>query len=168
MEYHLYNNSASPSSKSIPSVRNVLKKFVPIFALAAILPVLLFAAGNTVDYDFTSSANTDPVLRIWFEPSSVVLSTGESITLEMVADMEGENDQVHTISAKLPNVNGIRLNTTEVKHVPPFRGKTTLGEILVTAISPGKYELNVPPATVTTSINDLSIITSPATIIISN
>lgn len=164
MEYHIFSNPTPEPRGGKSSIGGIFKKFIPIFALAAILPVLLFAAGNTVDYDFTSSANQDPILRVWLEPAAVVLSPGESIALEVVADLESESDQVHTITAQIPPITGLRITPTQVSHTPPFRGQTTLGEITVTAMTNGKYTVNVPSATIKTSIDDLEIVTSPAII----
>jgi hypothetical protein len=151
-----------------PSLQHILRKFFPLFAIAAFLPFLLFFAMNTVDYDITSRANQESVLRVWYEPTAIVLAPGEKMTLSIVAHYESENQQVHSFAAHIPSVSGLRLSSTEISYAPPFRGKVVVGEVEVTGLTLGSYSLDIPKESIKTSIEDLEVITSPATIDVAN
>lgn len=141
----------------------ILKTFLPIFALAAVLPALMFFASNPVDFDISSRANQDAVLRVWIEPATVALAPGETIEMQVVGNLESEDKQVHTLSINL-EAPGVSVSPLQIKHLPPFRGKMILGKVKVTARSAGAFVIEIPKEKITTSIADLEIITSSATI----
>lgn len=141
---------------------NFFRRFLPLFILSAILPLLL---SYTFYY---SKAERNNEVRIWFEPSILHLKPNQSYQLDIMAAFLDETRLVPSITAQIEPNPQISVNQSEFNYYQPFRGKIRLGKVTVTGTSVGTYYLNIPETNINTSLQDISVLTSHATIIINN
>lgn len=146
---------------------NIFKKFLPVFLLAAILPLLLIGAVRTSRYNFLSRAESR-VLRLWFEPATVVTSPNAVVTLQLIAEFDISNTPIPSLTATLEADSSLIVDPINISYQKQFRGRTKIADIQVRANSAGSFTINIPQSSVNTTLSPLTVMTSPATIFVKN
>ncbi|RJR14583.1 hypothetical protein C4579_04795 [Candidatus Microgenomates bacterium] len=137
--------------------------YTPVIVLVIALPILLAFALQPGVFSLSSRADKIPQLRVWLEPSSVRAQSGEVVTLKAYAALDDETNLVSTIQAHIANDNNVQIFPSEISYNSPFRGKTVIAEITVTAPSAGTYTIGFDQ-NITTNINPISIVTGSTTL----
>lgn len=139
-----------------------LRRFLPLFVIAAIMPVVLQTA-------FTfSSAERANELRIWLEPETVITQPNKPVQFKIMAQFEDEARLLSTINFSFAT-SPLLITPTSVNYTLPFRGTTAIGEVTTSAPGAGSYELAIPVENVVLSNSTgVTIITTPAKIIVKN
>lgn len=162
MDFHLVT-AQTPTRSSNYSFR-FLKKFLPLFIIALFLPFLLFFTVNSRSFNLSSKADSSNDLRIWIDPSSYQMTTGETASLRLMATTTNENDLMHGIKIIIPKVEGLIIQPLTIDYPQAFSGKIILGEITVTPLQAGNYTIEIPTVAVTTGVENAHIATSPTKI----
>lgn len=168
MDYHFaYSQEPTPNKSTNQIAKKMIKTFLPVFALAAALPLFLILAVGPQRLNFNSKASQNE-LRIWFDPPSVVAKPGQAIKLNVIASNESSDKLVHSL--KIPiNINpSLSITPLEVGYQEPFSGRVNIGSIAVIAKNQGSFTIEIDPKNVSLNTNEVQVITSPATITISN
>lgn len=137
------------------------RRLLPVFVIAAFLPVVAYFLG-TGSFSLNSQADTTPELRLWFEPTKVLVSSRQPVTLTLMgeyvdsAHFSGEGDV--SIVANDPSVN---ITPTTISTATSFRGRTSLGTVSVTPTRRGDFTITLVPQFDTADIN---VVTSSASI----
>lgn len=169
MDYHFVSSdehfkSASSSSTAI----KILKKFLPIFALSAILPVFLYIALGPQLVNLRPRLASQNELRIWLDPHSVVASPGQSVTFDIVASSESSDKLIYDLKIVVPTTNNFNVTPTQVSLDQPFSGRVKVGQVTVTPNKPGTFEVSIPPESVVFNTREIQVITSPAILEVTN
>lgn len=144
----------------------VLKKFSLLFLLAAVLPVLLigFQSGQ---FTFFSQASKQPELRIWFEPSSIVVEMGEEVSVKVVAEFIENNKLVTGILANVTGDSNLNIDPQNFAYTVPFQGRSVVAEINFVPSVPGTYTVDLENVDIQTPLKDpVQLVTSPLTLMV--
>jgi len=145
------------------------KQFLPIFGIAAILPILLFTVVSGQSFSLSSRAAKTPELRLWLSPASVITKPHQKITLTLYAAFDNDKMYLQSFSAELTPNGAISLLSDTVSYTKPFQGQIIVGQIDVTTTAAGTATITIPQERVKTSLTQsINILTSPATITIKN
>lgn len=168
MDYHFVTSDENlkPSPGSRSSFK-FLKRFLPLFALSAILPLFLYVALAPRQLTFSSKASENE-LRIWFDPHSVVMKPGENYTFDVIVSSESTDKLISNLSLNFSADTNISYSPSTLSHQEPFSGKIKAGQVNITARKSGKYELTIPPESVVFNTKEVQVITSPASIEVVN
>lgn len=110
-----------------------MKTLSSFLIVAALLPVVIFGATLKERLFVSASADANPVLRIWFEPSTVVLSPGQAMNVKVMVESEAVRKLVGSIDVPLIAIGEIELDQSGVNYGKPFLGRTEVGRIKVTS-----------------------------------
>ncbi len=142
MDFHFYQSPQNTSDK----VRflKVSLSFLPLFIVAALLPVFLGLVKNPVTT--RSSANADQSeFTVWIEPANVVVNHGSPVTLSVKALYEGGGKLVTGVVVPV-RVDGLAsIQGASVEYKKPFSGQVTLGSVVVTPQKAGVYKIYITP-----------------------
>lgn len=146
----------------------VLKNFFPIFLLVATLPFLLGLVLSPSKLKFLTRADQQDVLRIWFEPSTIVTGFNQEAELILVARFESESSLIPAITVKLDPAGPIVLDRETVSYKIPFKGKVVLGSVIVRPLKGGTLEIKIPSSEVIIEAqkDPIEIITSSAKVVV--
>lgn len=139
--------------------QDVFKKFLPVFIFAAVLPVVL---ASTFTY---SSADRNNTLRVWFEPATVSLQSGETVELTVFAQYADAKRFLNGLSISPKADVGVELSSKRLEYTKPFQGSIILGTTQLTAVRSGTYHVTIEEESIQTSV-DVELETGPATILV--
>lgn len=154
-------------SHLLPPRSPLLTKFLPVFALAAFLPFLLFFVVNSPNLRFTSQADAQKELMLWFEPATIAARPGEKAQVAIMAEVPDTRASIFNVSATLISQDALSFTPTTISYPQPFTGRVLLGKVEVAAAKAGNYELTIPPELVTTSEQLVKVQTSSLKVIVS-
>jgi len=138
-----------------------------LVGVAAFLPVVMFGVLGEGRLQLSSRADSDAELRTWFEPAEVIVKSGQTATVQLVADYSDTANLVPSLKAKwLKSDNSLEISPTEVSYIEPFSGKVSLGEIKIKARRTGTYTVEMDTSSVFTGLPTLSVVSSPVTVIV--
>ncbi len=145
-------------------INRFLKRLIPVFFLSAILPMFLFLVSFPSDLQFLTRAGKKPELRIWTEPSQILVDKNRELELNVYAQYESES--------LLPGVSLIAKSdgldvSGDITYLKPFRGQVKLGTLIVNSGSQsGKFVIAIPGDSVEIAAlnSPLEIITGTTTI----
>lgn len=164
MDYHFAISEDTPKKKNT-SLGSIIKVFLPVFAISAVLPVFLFYLINPPKYDFTPQASQTNEIRVWFEPQSVETKPGQLVHLNLVASMEDEKSLVTSLKFRLNSDPSLIVTPSEIFYKQPFSGRVILGSIDIAANTPGQFKLQIPAQSIETTAN-FNVITGTADILV--
>jgi hypothetical protein len=170
MDFHLIapDTRTKGSSGDRSPLVSTISKFAPIFFLATFLPFFVFLATskNNFNPSFLTRADNEKELRVWLEPSSVILNRGQKIKMKVYAFYDSERKFIPTLNINLPTSNEFVISNPMLSYKTPFKGQIIVGDFELTATSSGTYKFNLPsPSISVTGFEDpLTIITASADI----
>lgn len=136
-----------------------IKNFLPLFLLAAILPVILIIIYNNY------ASNKSNTVRIWLDPPYIKTIVNKPITLRVIAEFEDTTRYLPSINVKFNSDQFLKLNQSEIKYFLPFRGSTMIGQIDVQPMQKGIF--SIFPTEISIPLSDtFDNISTPATIIV--
>lgn len=162
MDYHFFTTSQTEKRKD-SNIGRVLKLFVPVFAVSALMPVFLFYFLNPPKYDFTPQASELNKVRIWFEPQTLSTQVGKQAKITLFASIEDETRLVQSINLSLIGPANVNVNPSNIIYTTPFNGKVILSEIEFFSFNEGSYELSINPKDIQI-IGEYEVVTNSATI----
>lgn len=168
MDFHFYEaNSSSSSTKSTRSLKRTLSWFVPVFALAAILPALLVLVTNPVTLRFQSQAASNE-LSLWLTPENVEAKVGETVTLRVVGFFDSDTKLIPSLTVPIIVDGSGAIENKTIEYKVPFRGQVTLGEVKIYALKAGTIVISADTDSVVAHAysDPLPITHSSATIIV--
>lgn len=115
----------------------ILKSFLPVFVLAAMLPFLIGTVLVPQEINFFTKADSKDQLRIWLDPPEIVMSKGSETTLSVYANFESDNRLVPEIVLEADTGKLLSINNPKVKYPTPFKGRREIGKISVVALDSG-------------------------------
>jgi hypothetical protein len=125
-----------------------LLRFIPIFALAAILPVLL---ANSSGQKLFAKANHPVPLRIWLEPQIHDIPVNTPVEFRLMVSHDSPTTPINYLSVSLNSQ--LALSQSVFASSQPFTGKKTFAIFTVTAPAPGSYSLSIPTSAILTTGN---------------
>ncbi len=142
-----------------------VKLFLSLGVVAAILPLLLWGVTQAPKLNLQTRAESAQV-RLWWEPAQVRINLGKRVKLTLVAEYFNQSKLIPVVKAALRVPEGLRAEPAEISYLQPFSGRVSVGEVVIEADRPGRYELGVLESGVFTGIGSMEIIESPAIIIV--
>lgn len=140
--------------------------FLTVFAFAAFLPMLLAGALNPNQLRLLSKADETTQLRIWMEPSTIIIKPGQPFTFVVFGEYNDKYKVVPQVEA-LANANlGLTLASPYISYNQPFSGKVRLGVIKGVGTDVGRYTIEIPATQVKTLMPDLPVVTSQAEVVV--
>lgn len=140
-----------------PGIRQLLKKFSWLFALAAGLPFVIGAANN-FRVSWFSFASQPAGLRLWIDPVNVTARVNQPTTAQVYAAYDGDRPLTTGLSASLnadPALSVSRLMFTS----GPFEGQILLDRITVTPSRAGDYLVGFEPTQILAGVPEKAIST---------
>lgn len=141
------------------------KRFSSWFFIAAILPIVVFAATNREAYTLNSQAAQNPTIRIWIEPSRLITSVGKPAKLKVYANFENDKKLIHGLTVSLLGGSDLRIAPATLSTPNPFQGRVALGEFSVTPQNTGTFEIALTADAKDAQGQLVQIETQPSTII---
>lgn len=144
-----------------------MKKFVPVFLLFMILPFLVAFVLKPPEVKFFTGARGEKNnLRVWIEPSSVVVGAGEGVDLVVMANFESDDKLVAGLKVAVVAPGGVSLSKMNVEADKPFKGQMMIGTVRATVLKSGSYEIKIPEELVETqeASGPLKIVTGSASL----
>ncbi len=132
MDYHFF------VSDKFVDQKKVLRKFLPVFLIFLTLPFLLLLANRPSSLRFLAKARDRNELRVWMEPRTYLVNVGQPFELGVVASFEGPQ-AVSALRLELNSGEFFVVDKSFLELTRPFRGKTKVGNIKVTALKKGSY-----------------------------
>lgn len=168
MDAHFVRPKDASKSKSNLNLLATFKRFLPVMALAVILPFLLGFIIAPPELGFRTSADSPAEVRVWAEPHNVIASKGNSIELTFWASMGDNTKLIPEIEIGLVSTSNLSVKDRIISRKVPFSGKTIIGKTTIDALSTGDGQVQIPPELVkiTAFQGVLDIKTSPANIVV--
>lgn len=146
------------------SLKLFLARFFPMFLISALLPILFF--GVQTQTSLFSRADNPNSIRIWIEPSTVIAKQGQSISLDVMAELDKPQSLLPSLSLEIHST-GITIENPTVNYVKPFGGKIVLQTLSVIPENTGQYQLSISKESIQTGgIHVDAITTGGATILV--
>lgn len=145
-----------------------LKKFIPLFALAIFLPMVVIAATAPGKNLIESQAGNERELRVWIEPSTLIIAKDKSVKVKVVAQYDTETKVIPFLGGKLVASDASIVEVVNsFEYSKPFSGTISVGEVEVKALKAGSATLAIDQATLDMRLpTKLETITSNSTIIV--
>jgi|GEM_PF-3431737 len=169
MDFHFWYDESGKSSRLQGfEALDFIKKFLPVFVLFFFLPFLVMLVMRPSELRFIGRADQNDELRMWLEPSTVVMESGDSTTLKVVASFEHESRVIPALTYKVVPVGFLKPDRMDFRYQKPFRGQVTLGEVVITGLQAGDFEVSIPKESIEVENYDypLEIVTSSSRIIV--
>ena len=145
MDYHFLRAEKHGSAHvQKGGAMRLLVRFLPLFFLAAFLPVLIGFVVSPPGLSFLTRADETGVLRVWVEPANMIMSQGATSEVSLVAQFDGEEKLIPEISVTLENTDNIFIENKVVAHRIPFSGRVELGRVQVRAERSGQAQIIIP------------------------
>lgn len=155
-------------SSDFGNLSKILKSFLPIFVLSAMLPFLIGFVVSPPDIGFLTRADSSSELRVWLEPANVVMSRGSEASFTVVASFESDTMLIPEISLNIVGGPSLSVNNPNLSYSIPFSGKVELGKVTVAALESGQATLTIPEDSIIITAFDspLEITTGAANIVV--
>ena len=165
MDYHLIPNleSNSPNLKK-GYYGKLLKRFVPVFTIAALLPMFMAIVVSPPNLSFIPKADSKPTLRLWVEPTNVTAKAREVVNFEVFAEYENQNETIHNITFNLELIPQTNTTPQALSYKNPFDGRVKIADVAVQIPGSDNYKLEIDKNSVKTPIPGVEIITGSSTI----
>ncbi len=163
MDFHFYS-SPEPTRQKLHFMK-IFVTFLPLFVVAALLPVLLGLVRNPVTTRSSAQAEQND-LTVWIEPANVVVTHGTPVTLTVKAMYDGGGKLLPGVIVPV-HVDGlVAIQGSSVEYKIPFTGQLTLGTVIVTPEKAGTYSVYITPEEIVSpnSINKPNSVVSAATL----
>ncbi len=147
MEYHFYSNSSQTESRV--NAKRIALYFLPVFALAVILPVLVGLVSRPTTTDFSASAK-ETRLSAWIEPANVEVTRGTPVSLSVIAFYESEGESLTGVTIPVNVTPGASIENATVEYKKQFIGQVFVGTVIVTPQTAGTVTVSINPDNVTT------------------
>lgn len=155
-------DSSSPQLSQRHFWFSLFKQFLPVFVVAALLPVGLAVVLNPQGLTIFSRAQKSQELRLWLEPPTLKVRPGERIKLSVMAEFADDTKLIPTLSLIIESDASVQINPAAISYNKPFRGSLKIATITVTPTQTGVFSVNIPQEKViTTALEAVHIITSP-------
>ncbi len=141
------------------------KTFLSIFAVSAILPVMLFGVLGKGNFNFLTKADQPTELQIWFEPDEVVSRVGLPVRVKVMGLYDDKARLIPSVEAVVDGGGEVAIFPSKIEYGTAFTGQVVLGEISLVSKSMGKYEVTIPQEKVFTGLPNLTILSSPLTVV---
>ena len=132
------------SSLNKKKISKLLRIFLPVFVLAAMLPFFIAFVVSPPKVNFFTNADTPPELRVWLEPADIISSVGRETKLEVYAQFDSDSKLVPEISFDIRANGKVNISPLNMTYHTPFRGKVHIGTVSVTPKSVGESIISVP------------------------
>lgn len=117
------------------------KRFFPWFVIAALLPVVVFAATSRDMYSLFSLAAETNQLTVYAQPSRIVASVGKSVPVQLIGEFDSETKLIGTVTVKVILPAGVSVQPQTITFSTPFQGKVVLGTFDAVVQGPGTREV---------------------------
>lgn len=155
------------SAKVDPKLAKLVPRFLPVILLVVPVPFLLIAITGPSRLTLTTRAQNRAELRLWLTPASLMSAVGRTAKFEVTAEFGNETDFVPVLSLLVAGDPKLGIAPIPLNYPVPFRGRVVVGTVTVTPLESGRFQLFIPPASVTTSLlPSAKIITSGASLIV--
>ena len=146
----------------------ILKKLMPVFLVSLILPFFVGLVMKPPQIGFFTRADEADTLRIWIEPTTALLKTGESVEFEIYAYFENYDKYVPSISLTVTKDEGVLVSEESIRFRTPLRGRAVIGSFRASAYGQGSYKVYIDKSTVATPgfVGPLEVITGAAEMIV--
>ncbi|MCI0530677.1 MAG: hypothetical protein L0Y74_01800, partial [candidate division Zixibacteria bacterium] len=141
------------------------KIILPLAAVAVVLPVLMAGVLPPEGFKFFSKASSDETLRLWMEPSEVVLMPGQKYTYRIMAEFDSFSP-LSRIAFEVKGDLGVVINPSRISFSEAFKGRKQVGMIEGSAVSAGEKKIWIDTASVDTGLPNLDVITGEAKILV--
>ncbi len=153
------------SSKAF-SFKELFRSFWPLFALTAFLPIIFFGVQSGPSPLF-SRADSPNSIRLWMEPTSVITSPGQPVSVTLMAELDKTGSLLPSLSVAVTGDSELQIDPSTITYSKPFGGRITLGTVTVQANQQGTYLLQIPKELIQTgAISIDSIETGKAKIVV--
>ena len=125
-------------------LRATLKKFLPIFGLALVLPFMLTLISKPDTLTFLTRAENELKLNVWLTPSRIIASTTQPVEVDLMASFESEVTPLNYLKVDLPVVWGVIFRPDFFVYEKPFRGTVKIGTLNLSPLAAGNYEITIP------------------------
>ena len=125
-------------------LRATLKKFLPIFGLALVLPFMLTLISKPDTLTFLTRAENELKLNVWLTPSRIIASTTQAVEGDLMASFESEVTPLNYLKVDLPVVGGVIFRPDFFVYEKPFRGTVKIGTLNLSPLAAGNYEITIP------------------------
>ncbi|EKD62352.1 MAG: hypothetical protein ACD_52C00209G0010 [uncultured bacterium] len=125
-------------------LRATLKKFLPIFGLALVLPFMLTLISKPDTLTFLTRAENELKLNVWLTPSRIIASTTQPVEVDLMASFESEVTPLNYLKVDLPVVGGVIFRPDFFVYEKPFRGTVKIGTLNLSPLAAGNYEITIP------------------------
>ena len=131
----------------------IIKKFLPLFGLAIVLPFMLTLISKPDTLTFLTHAEKDLKLTLWFEPSNVISRVGQNVEVDVLASFESDATPLTYLKLDFSQVANVTFTPTFVVYEAPFRGTVKVGTLNLVAAAAGSYEISIPSSNVVLTTN---------------
>ena len=172
MDFHFVTPKASEKKTQnradFNKLLKLIRNFIPVFLLAAMLPAFVAILVAPPDIDFITRADTDPVLRIWMEPATSITSPGNEANIKIMADFNSDSKLIPEISFTIDPESPVQISETSFTYPTPFNGEVELGSFTATSNSQADSKIHIVENNIRITAYDgpIEIKTSPARIIV--
>src|SRR3989338_6074288 len=125
-------------------LRATLKKFLPIFGLALVLPFMLTLISKPDTLTFLTRAENELKLNVWLTPSRIIASITQPVEVDLMASFESEVTPLNYLKVDLPVVGGGIFRPDFFVYEKPFRGTVKIGTLNLSPLAAGNYEITIP------------------------
>ena len=142
MDFHFYQSSKKGTGKTL-NVSKTFLTFLPLFVLAALLPISVALVKTPVTDKFQSQAALND-LTVWFTPSSVTGAVGKAINLTVYAHFES-NHLLPGITFPISVDGPASVENAQINSITPFNGQVNLGVVKIIPFRKGTVIVKVDP-----------------------
>ena len=168
MDFNIVVPNRPTTNKQHRPLLTILRQFLPIFMLSLLLPFFVVLAMRPSELRFMTKADQNLELRLWFEPSTVIVNSGDTAELRMVALFEADTKLIPTLTATAKSSPAVSILNGTLSYKKPFRGQVVMGTVKVAANDPGTYGVTIPIEEVQIQAfsDEVKILSTPAKIIV--
>lgn len=134
--------------------KGVLLSFL---VMALILPVVLSATIGSGNFRLSSQADEVKTVRIWFDPSSITVRTGQIVEVKTMASYDSPKGVIPQIEFIVDSDAGIELVTEKVSYLNSFNGKAEVGTVKFKGLKSGVYKIRIDENSVNSGLPDLIV-----------
>lgn len=118
------------------------RRFFPWFIIAALLPVVIFAATSRDTYSLFSLAAETNQLTVYPQPGRIITSVGKSTPVQLIGEFDSEAKLISSVTIDVISPDPVMNIQPQTLTFPsPFQGKVKLGSLDIVASRPGTWEV---------------------------
>jgi hypothetical protein len=141
--------------------------FLPLIILLAMLPILVLSVVFGFSDVLFTRADSPPTVRAWIEPSTVIVASGQTVTLKAMAAIEPKNIIIPSLTFTVFADPALSISPVSLQYNKPLQGQTIIGEISVTAAEKGRHTIGISEQSVLVGGNfNPTVSSTNATIIV--